>query len=112
MIKITDFGLARTIQADQAATTTAGTPGYVAPEIIMKLPYDQKCDYWSLAVTLFVLMCGCPPFYHEDNFELFEIIKSGKYDFDAPAWENVSEEAKDFLSKLLVIDPNVRMDMD
>jgi serine/threonine protein kinase len=36
IIKVTDFGLARYIAIDQAATTTAGTPGYVAPEIIMK----------------------------------------------------------------------------
>ena len=53
-----------------------------------------------------------PPFFHEDNFELFEIIKKGQYDFDAPVWENVSEEAKDFIAGLLIVDPSKRMNVD
>lgn len=77
IVKVTDFGLARSVSIDDLATTTAGTPGYVAPEIVEKKPYDHRCDYWSLAVTLFVLLSGTPPFFHEDNFELFEMIKDG-----------------------------------
>lgn len=91
LVKIADFGLARSVSIDDLATTTAGTPGYVAPEVIMKQPYDQRCDYWSLAVTLFVMLSGTPPFFHEDNFELFEMIKAGDYGFEAPAWSNVSD---------------------
>jgi serine/threonine protein kinase len=40
IIKVSDFGLARSVAIDDLATTTAGTPGYVAPEIIKKQPYD------------------------------------------------------------------------
>ena len=58
---------------------------------------------------MFILLSGTPPFYHEDNFELFEIIKKGEYDFGAPAWKEVSAEAKDLIKKLLVIDPNNRI---
>jgi calcium/calmodulin-dependent protein kinase I len=50
-----------------------------------------------MAVVMFILLSGTPPFYHEDHFELFEIIKKGKYDFDAPAWQDVSEEAKNLI---------------
>jgi serine/threonine protein kinase len=69
------------------AETTCGTPGYVAPEVLIEAPYDHRCDYWSLGVLMFIMLSGAPPFYHEDNFELFELIKQGKYDFDAPIWK-------------------------
>jgi len=93
-------------------STTAGTPGYVAPEIIKKQPYDCRCDYWSLAVTLYVLLSGSPPFWDEDNFELFEKIKLGKFSFEHEVWKNVSDQGKDFISGLLEVDPDHRMDAD
>jgi len=85
-IKISDFGLARFISSESLATTTCGTPGYVAPEILKKQVYDHRCDYWSMAVVMFIMLSGTPPFYDENQFDLFEIIKTGKYDFAAPAW--------------------------
>lgn len=91
------------------ATTTCGTPGYVAPEILEQLPYTQTCDYWSIGVVLYILLSGSPPFYDEDNFVLFERIKKVEYDFDSPIWEEVSDGAKDVISKLLVKDPDSRM---
>jgi calcium/calmodulin-dependent protein kinase I len=97
IIKVSDFGLARLLTADQLATTTCGTPGYVAPEIISEKPYNEACDFWSVGVVLFILLSGEPPFYHEDNFELFELIKKCKYDLNKPAWKNISDEAKDFI---------------
>jgi calcium/calmodulin-dependent protein kinase I len=109
IIKISDFGLARFVTQQELATTTAGTPGYVAPEVLSREPYDHRCDYWSLGVVLFIMLSGTPPFYHEDNFELFEIIKKGKFTFDAPAWQHVSDEAKDLIKGLLVVDPNERL---
>jgi calcium/calmodulin-dependent protein kinase I len=54
------------------ASTTCGTPGYVAPEVLMQKPYGKACDYWSIGVVAFILLSGTPPFYEEDNFELFE----------------------------------------
>jgi calcium-dependent protein kinase len=58
------------------------------------------------------MLSGTPPFYHEDNFELFEIIKKGKFDFDAPAWKMISNEAKDLIRRLLVTDPDKRITAD
>ena len=55
------------------------------------------------------MLSGEPPFYHEDNFELFELIKGCKYTMDKPIWQHISEEAKDFIRKLLVADPNKRI---
>ena len=71
-LKISDFGLARFVEDDVFATTTCGTPGYVAPEILEQKPYQYECDYWSIGVVTFILLSGTPPFYEEDNFALFE----------------------------------------
>lgn len=49
------------------------------------------------------------PFYDEDNFEMFEMIKNCEYDFNAPSWKLVSDEAKDFVSKIMVETPSNRM---
>ena len=109
-MKIADFGLARLLEEETLASTTCGTPGYVAPEVLMQKPYGKACDYWSIGVVAFILLSGTPPFYEEDNYALFEQIKSCKYDFEVETWENVSAEAKDFVAKILVPDPKVRMD--
>ena len=58
------------------------------------------------------MLSGTPPFYEEDNFALFEQIKACRYDFDVDTWEYVSEEAKDFVSKILVADPKKRLNCE
>jgi len=112
IIKVSDFGLARFIDEKNQATTTCGTPGYVAPEILEQKPYKDACDFWSVGVVLFILLSGTPPFYDEDNFALFEKIKRCEYNFNAPSWNTISSEAKDFISKLLVADPNARLNSE
>ena len=73
-MKIADFGLARCLDLsnEQMASTTCGTPGYVAPEVLEQKPYGMECDYWSIGVVTYILLSGTPPFYDEDNFKLFE----------------------------------------
>jgi serine/threonine protein kinase len=109
IIKVSDFGLARFIDNETLATTTCGTPGYVAPEILEQRPYRDACDFWSVGVVLFILLSGTPPFYDEDNFALFEKIKRCDYNFNAPSWQSISSGAKDLISKLLVADPEARL---
>ncbi len=108
IIKVSDFGLARYISNMTMATTTCGTPGYVAPEILSQKPYGIECDYWSIGVVLYILLCGFPPFYDDDNVVLFDKIKKGEYDFPSPSWDNISQEAKDIIKGLLVVDPMKR----
>lgn len=86
IVKVSDFGLARFVEGDSFATTTCGTPGYVAPEILSELPYNQSCDFWSVGVVLYILLAGEPPFFDEDNFELYEMIKKGRYSMNQPVW--------------------------
>jgi|TARA_B110001450_G_C17267103_1_gene337945 calcium/calmodulin-dependent protein kinase I len=62
-LKIADFGLARPLETDKMAATTCGTPGYVAPEVLMQQPYGKECDYWSIGVVTFIILSGTPPFF-------------------------------------------------
>ena len=54
IIKVSDFGLARFITED-IMTTQCGTPGYVAPEIIIGKGYDKMIDFWSVGVIIYIM---------------------------------------------------------
>ena len=64
---------------------------------------------WSLGVIAYVILCGFPPFYHENHAKLFRAIKECNYEFVSPYWDGVSDGAKDLIRKLLVVDPIKRL---
>ncbi len=107
-IKIADFGLSKDFGASNLQTSL-GTPGYVAPEVLSGNPYDNSVDIWSIGVITYVLLCGFTPFYAENQRELFEQILAADYTFPDPEWTEISAEAKDFISKILVTNPAVRL---
>ena len=88
--------------------TACGTPGYIAPEVLLMKGYDQQCDVWSFGVIVYILLCGFPPFYADNDAQLFERIKKGKYEFLKPYWDPVSDVAKAFIRRMLVVDPRER----
>jgi len=106
-IKIADFGLSKDFGQEQLQTS-CGTPDYVAPEVLLGEPYDMSVDIWSIGVICYVLLCGFPPFYGETQKELFENIMSGTFDFPSPEWDSVSDGAKTFIKKILVVDASKR----
>lgn len=109
-IKIADFGLAKLLSEESMLMHTAcGTPGYVAPEILKGLAYDSEVDLWSIGIVLYILLCGFPPFYNENTVKLYECIKKGSFEYPSPFWDNVSEDAKDLINRLLVVDPKKRL---
>ena len=111
-LKLADFGLAYLLKRDELMHSSCGTPGYVAPEILKSgrggAGYGKEVDMWSVGVILYILLCGFPPFYDEDNIRLFAAIQKGKYDFPSPYWDNVSAEAIDLIRKLLCVDATQR----
>ncbi|CCI40863.1 unnamed protein product [Albugo candida] len=108
-IKLADFGFAKKIDVDSYGLTTAcGTPGYVAPEILEGHAYGKAVDIWSVGVITYILLCGYPPFHDENHNALFKKIKRGKFQFDSPYWDHVSDDAKDLITKMLVTNPNDR----
>lgn len=107
-IMISDFGLSKIFSDVEVMKTACGTPGYVAPEVLKRQGYGKEIDLWSLGVITYILLCGYPPFYDQNNVELFKLIMAGRYTFDRPWWDNISETAKDFIRHLLVLDPRAR----
>lgn len=64
---IVDFGLAKMMGPEQSANEQFGTPGYIAPELLLKMNYSAKCDMWSLGCIFYALLSGSLPFDAQTN---------------------------------------------
>lgn len=106
-IMISDFGLSK-MEDSGIMATACGTPGYVAPEVLAQKPYGKAVDVWSIGVIAYILLCGYPPFYDENDANLFAQILKGEFEFDSPYWDEISESAKDFIRQLMCVDVEKR----
>ena len=64
--------------------TAFGTPGYVAPEVLTHENYSSQVDLWSIGVIVYILLCGFPPFYGDNDAQMFRKIKAAQYKFLSP----------------------------
>jgi len=108
VIKIIDFGLSRHDDMKMGIMNTkVGTPYYVAPEVLNR-EYTKSCDIWSIGVITYILLCGYPPFYGDTDNQIFDSVRTGRFDFPSPDWDGISDSAKDFICSMLKIDPTQR----
>eukprot|EP00750_Incisomonas_marina_P000156 INCI10151.3.p1 GENE.INCI10151.3~~INCI10151.3.p1 ORF type:complete len:298 (-),score=36.30 INCI10151.3:599-1492(-) len=111
-VKLADFGFAKVRVAKDSLNTACGTPGYAAPELLTRKRhknYTLKVDLWSLGIVLYILLCGFPPFHDENTAKLYRKITKGAYTFPPKYFKHVSQEAKDLVSKLLIVEPEERL---
>jgi len=101
-IKIIDFGLARQFDPTKKLQVLFGTPEFVAPEVVNFDSIGFGTDMWSVGVICYVLLSGLSPFMGETDVETMANVTIAQYDFDDEAFDDISEDAKDFIRKLLV----------
>ncbi|XP_023123400.2 serine/threonine-protein kinase H1-like [Amphiprion ocellaris] len=122
---VTDFGLATfggTIAESEicqtgegrswSLSTTCGTPEYMAPEVLLRKCYTCVVDMWAVGVITYIVLSGCMPFEDDSRTRLYRSIVRGKYSFHGNPWPSVSDLAKDFIARLLVLDPATRLTAD
>jgi len=115
-IKILDFGLARVhndFYVKECQNNIKGTPIYMAPEQVLKLPLDHRTDLFALGLVLYELLMGEPayriPYDEKDPLAvIFEDIKLGRFNFDIDRLKRTLPNIGPTISRLLEHDPDVR----
>ncbi|KAL1175829.1 hypothetical protein V6Z11_A04G115900 [Gossypium hirsutum] len=109
VLKIADFGFARSLQPRGLAETLCGSPLYMAPEIMQLQKYDAKADLWSVGAILFQLVTGKTPFTGNNQIQLLQnILKSTELHFPVEN-DYLTADCKDLCQKLLRRNPVERL---
>ncbi|TDH74435.1 hypothetical protein CCR75_003061 [Bremia lactucae] len=109
-VKIIDFGFAKILKEGSKSTSFLGTGGYLAPEILLRQAYDTSVDMWSFGVLVYLLLCGRLPFAATTQLQPAQSIqKLYKLTFPSRYWLGVSPVAIDFLRRVLVVNPSMRL---
>ncbi|KAJ5895098.1 hypothetical protein N7495_006789 [Penicillium taxi] len=109
MLKIADFGFARSLPATSLAETLCGSPLYMAPEILRYEKYDAKADLWSVGTVLYEMVVGRPPFRASNHVELLRKIEKGEDRIRFPDENPASEDIKKLIRGLLKRNPVERL---
>lgn len=110
-VKLADFGLSKII-AGMPTATPCGTMSYAAPEIVRDEKYTTGVDMWAIGCVLYTLLAGYPPFYDPNTKVLMKKVSKGQYTFDSPWWNDISNDAKDIVSRLLTVNKDERLNIE
>uniref|UniRef100_A0A3Q2YDI7 non-specific serine/threonine protein kinase n=1 Tax=Hippocampus comes TaxID=109280 RepID=A0A3Q2YDI7_HIPCM len=107
-VKLSDFGFCAQVSKDvQRRKSLVGTPYWMAPELISRLPYGPEVDIWSLGIMVIEMVDGEPPYFNEPPLKAMKMIRDNL----PPKLKNlhkVSPVLKGFLDRMLVRDPSQR----
>jgi len=107
-VKVIDFGLSKKyLGHNEVMHETVGTLYTMAPEVIQE-SYTAKADMWSIGVIAYMLLSGKKPFWGRDSQTIIGKVMRGHYTFKGQCWENISDEAKEFVRSLLKVNPRSR----
>lgn len=110
--KITDFGVSRQLsQSNSFSVSQAGTPYWMAPEVINEEKYSYQADIWSIACTTVELIEGAPPLAEiAPTSAMVEITKGGFAGLREP--DKISPELLTFIKMCSKYDPIRRASLD
>ena len=112
IVKIMDFGLSKIVSTQEKMVDGYGTLSYVAPEVLLRTPYNKEVDIWSMGVILFYMLCGHLPFKGKKEVDIAEKIVNDDLEFDNEEWETRSKKVKDLISACLKKEPEERITID
>lgn len=108
-IKVIDFGLSKKfVDRIGVMNDRVGTIYTMSPQVLQGI-YTSQADVWAVGVVSFMLLSASKPFKHAKRRRLIDQIMRCAYKMDAPIWEHVSDDSKDFVKQMLVVDPKKRL---
>ncbi|XP_065656254.1 triple functional domain protein isoform X8 [Hydra vulgaris] len=107
-IVLSDFGDAIRLRSVPYQHEMNGNPEFLAPEIITGKAVSLLTDMWSIGVVVYVLLSGVSPFFSDNSARLCENITQLRYKFPGDFFGDISDEAKDFIEDLLVVEQSLR----
>mmetsp|Transcript_94625 Transcript_94625/g.163391 ORF Transcript_94625/g.163391 Transcript_94625/m.163391 type:complete len:427 (-) Transcript_94625:793-2073(-) len=114
VLKVSDFGLSTfqtlndegSVSDSKLLQTVCGSPKYIAPEVLSRTGYNGfTADLWSAGVILYSMLAGEAPFRHKCITGLMRKVVAGRYKIPS----GFSPDAADLISKMLVVDPKIRI---
>jgi hypothetical protein len=101
IIKIMDFGLSKIVSPQEKMVDGYGSLSYVAPEILLRTPYNKEVDIWSIGVILFYMLCGHLPFRGSKEDIVANKIVFEAPEFDEEVWETRSKTVRNLIESCL-----------
>jgi serine/threonine protein kinase len=106
-VVLVDFGCAKKLSNHQSQCITAcGSEYYIAPEIILGIPYDKSVDIWSFGILLHAMLAGVVPFTSMMDNHIFDPVASFG---ELKVWNHISNPVKSLLAKCLRHEPKERI---
>ncbi|ANB12890.1 serine/threonine protein kinase ATG1 [Sugiyamaella lignohabitans] len=109
VLKLADFGFARSLPSTSLAETLCGSPLYMAPEILRYEKYNAKADLWSVGAVVYEMVIGKPPFQAANHVDLLKKIQQADDKIAFPSSSNASEEIRKLIRSLLKKSPTERV---
>ena len=113
-IKIMDFGLSKILAPQERVNDGFGTLSFVAPEVLIRQPYNKQIDIWSMGVILYYMLTGCLPFDDENDSEeiIAKMIVFNEVAFPEKLWKTRSSDVIDIIGLCLIKNPDKRVTID
>jgi len=110
-IKLLDYNSCRHLANKKAGEVVdvIGDTEFCAPELLVFDPVAPGSDMWSVGVIMYILLSGISPYYYDDEDKVVEMVGRCKYQFDPEAFENISSKAQDFIKKIFIRIPGMRL---
>ena len=112
IVKIMDFGLSKIVSTQEKMVDGYGTLSYVAPEVLLRTPYNKEVDIWSMGIILYYMLCGHLPFKGNKEVIIAEKIVNDNLEFDEDEWEVRSKKVRELIISCLKKEPEERITID